>query len=1038
MPGSERTQPARVMPLCVLALALAVTDASLGQGPVRDGSPNQALAAAPAPALIAGLPEEAGIAVNSVGFCLDLGCGDGALAAEIARKTRYTVFAVAKDDADCAKARRTLDEAGLYGTRAAAVAGSLKTLPFPDGYGNLIVTGEYSGALDLQEVLRVLNPNGLAVIGGGTADAEKLKAALDAAGIKGYRIDGHHAIFRGRMPRGADDWTHMRHGPDNNRVCPDASLRPPFRTQWLSSMPPNNGDMVFTTCILAAQGRLLRLKGVNKDIRLCAYDAFNGTPLWLFPAVRKNYPLLMTGVAAVGDRVYAAIGDRAVALDAATGETVTTYEVGDDADIRGVWAWLAVEDDMLLAQAEGAKGKAAYPHSKGEVFFAFDLKTGKLLWKHRCEGLAVTDTAAIGGGALYYRDEAAGAVALDLKTGRPRWANPKLAGDLPFKDWMCQTIRLAGVYGNGKIHFICGDSSVMLDATDGRILWEKKTRPNFQYPAFLGEKMYGLVSNGGGQVVVGTIDPATGEVTGKVGGAFSGCGVGVYSAGTIFNAGQGFAALDLATGRSYSPGRLTRSPCGNGPLPSQGLLFFMPMRCGCLYPVRLPMAMAPAGPLPDARVDLEGRLAKGPAFDSPLAAAAPAQEWPCWRGGMGHTGQTDTALRGPLQIGWRQKLSGSLTPPSAGGGMVYVGSKEGFVWALDEGSGQVRWKFACGGEVPVTPTFARGRVLVGSADGCVYCLDAGTGQVAWRFRAAPQQRYIHRLGSMGSAWPVDSGVVVDDGGAAYFAAGSLAYDGVYLYAADVATGKVRWAARNDSNCAGPIALAGGLLIVPGSAQNENRAFKTADGSPVPWYQKSPACAGLRMGYASVHASEVVADGAGYLGGGLARYRGGAVEPYVMCESQTGFAAGWVAAVRERPFPATPRGYPFPGPAPPILTPDAVIFDGLACDRSRIASLNVQGAIKGAGGRKQLEDNALWWVRLWPQGSGQRLSSQVLAGDVLLAAGTSEVVAFEARKDGKELARVKVEGTILRNGLAVAGGQVVVVTREGGVYCLPGR
>ena len=52
--------------------------------------------------------------------------------------------------------------------------------------------------------------------------------------------------------------------------------------------------------------------------------------------------------------------------------------------------------------------------------------------------------------------------------------------------------------------------------------------------------------------------------------------------------------------------------------------------------------------------------------------------------------------------------------------------------------------------------------------------------------------------------------------------------------------------------------------------------------------------------------------------------------------------------------------------------------------------------------------------------------------------SSEVVAFEARAEGKELGRVTLPGTILRNSLAVADGRVFVVTEEGSVYCFYGN
>ena len=76
----------------------------------------------------------------------------------------------------------------------------------------------------------------------------------------------------------------------------------------------------------------------------------------------------------------------------------------------------------------------------------------------------------------------------------------------------------------------------------------------------------------------------------------------------------------------------------------------------------------------------------------------------------------------------------------------------------------------------------------------------------------------------------------------------------------------------------------------------------------------------------------------------------------------------------------------------------------------------------------------WSAAFWPDGS-QKTIALALAGDMALAAGTSEVVAVEAKKDGKELGRVKVEGKILINSLAASAGNVFVVTEGGSVLRL---
>ena len=50
--------------------------------------------------------------------------------------------------------------------------------------------------------------------------------------------------------------------------------------------------------------------------------------------------------------------------------------------------------------------------------------------------------------------------------------------------------------------------------------------------------------------------------------------------------------------------------------------------------------------------------------------------------------------------------------------------------------------------------------------------------------------------ALGSTWPVNTGVLVQDG-AAYLAAGIIDCDGTYVFALDAATGKIKW--QNNSS-----------------------------------------------------------------------------------------------------------------------------------------------------------------------------------------------------------------------------------------------
>jgi len=63
-------------------------------------------------------------------------------------------------------------------------------------------------------------------------------------------------------------------------------------------------------------------------------------------------------------------------------------------------------------------------------------------------------------------------------------------------------------------------------------------------------------------------------------------------------------------------------------------------------------------------------------------------------------------------------------------GVVYIGSGDDKVYALDATSGTKLWTFTTGGAVTSSPAVANGAVYVGSNDGKVYAFDLAGGAAA--------------------------------------------------------------------------------------------------------------------------------------------------------------------------------------------------------------------------------------------------------------------------------------------------------------------
>lgn len=68
--------------------------------------------------------------------------------------------------------------------------------------------------------------------------------------------------------------------------------------------------------------------------------------------------------------------------------------------------------------------------------------------------------------------------------------------------------------------------------------------------------------------------------------------------------------------------------------------------------------------------------------------------------------------------------------------MVFVGSWDGSVYAVNTPSGELEWAFETGDRVNSSPALVDGTLYVGSDDGRVYALDAEQGEKQWAFETA--------------------------------------------------------------------------------------------------------------------------------------------------------------------------------------------------------------------------------------------------------------------------------------------------------------
>ena len=205
-----------------------------------------------------------------------------------------------------------------------------------------------------------------------------------------------------------------------------------------------------------------------------------------------------------------------------------------------------------------------------------------------------------------------------------------------------------------------------------------------------------------------------------------------------------------------------------------------------------------------------------------------------FRGDLQHTGVYDARGVPELHgVKWKFKTGGRVySSPAVADGVVFVGSTDGNLYAVDASTGAQKWKFTSRGRIVSSPAVLAGAVYFESYDSNFYAVDAATGALKWKFATNGERRFaakhIHGMLPESEAMPdpfdfylsspaVSNGVV-------YFGSG----DG-NVYALDAATGTLKWKFQTGDVVHASPALAEGLLFI-GSWDTYFYALDAASGA----------------------------------------------------------------------------------------------------------------------------------------------------------------------------------------------------------------
>jgi outer membrane protein assembly factor BamB len=436
------------------------------------------------------------------GYCLVLDAGEGRLAYELANKSDLNIIGIETDQHAVQQARENLDNAGLYGSRI--VIGNWDLNELPDYFANLIVSDDFilSGKVktDAKEIYRVLKPLGGAACFGQTDEENNQVRTMDNASLAEWmkKISNQKPLLsnesgtwmtvnRGALA-GAGSWTHQ-YSNAANTICSDDKLTNyPFGVLWFGEPGPEKmvERHARAAAPLAKDGRLF-IQGENV---VMAYDSYNGVKLWerdIPGANRVRVDVDGSNLALSESGLLVATGDHCLLLDAATGETLHTFNLPASPDgTPRRWGYIACSGSTLFGSSAkpfdnkynhlwtmlcAADDQSATDETGISSYMSSQMQSPDKAWNNLQQSGAkwhfITEFPAWNGGIV--TQEAAtenimfsdALFAMDLKTGKTKWVH--------------RGNRIAHIsisIGDGKVHLA---DNVVSNSFKQRAVNERKT-----------------------------------------------------------------------------------------------------------------------------------------------------------------------------------------------------------------------------------------------------------------------------------------------------------------------------------------------------------------------------------------------------------------------------------------------------------------------------------------------------------------------------------------------------------------------------------
>jgi outer membrane protein assembly factor BamB len=178
-----------------------------------------------------------------------------------------------------------------------------------------------------------------------------------------------------------------------------------------------------------------------------------------------------------------------------------------------------------------------------------------------------------------------------------------------------------------------------------------------------------------------------------------------------------------------------------------------------------------------------------------------------------HTGTYNyPSIKTQPEILWKVETGGKvISSPVISNDIVYVGSGDSTLYAIDAQSGDISWTYKTEGAIHSTPLVTQGNVMFLSYDGFFYALDQSDGELKWKFKTNGEFRFQVKDYYNGSFkedfWDfyLSSAVANDD--FVYFGSSDS-----NIYALDINSGEMAWSYKTNGSIHSSPAISNNVLV----------------------------------------------------------------------------------------------------------------------------------------------------------------------------------------------------------------------------------